>query len=110
MNYETSNDFELNKRLAELLGETISETQYNQNAVVVISDGYDTLDYCNSWADMGPVIKDLGIDIVSPDSNGSKDLQCVKFYPNFQPDIHSFDPNQLRAAVIVAIQVLEGRE
>ena len=32
---------------------------------VVINEGFDTVDYCNNWGDMGPLIKGSRISIVS---------------------------------------------
>ena len=115
-------EFEINKRLAELLGVNwfLSPSNImNETGGLIFSDRFsfekcdvnsqEFPDYCNSWADMGPIIYDLGIDVFSPDSSGTKYWQCVKFYPSLQPDIHLLDENPLRAAALVAIEILESR-
>jgi len=107
-------DFEINKRLAELLGYKVFDlTLPHGKIVTVMRKTYQSdvckiplKDYCNSWDDMGPIIVDLEIEIRF---NQVHDVALAgkvtgrNYYP-YETDI-----NPLRAAALVAIKVLEAR-
>lgn len=103
MNFKTASDFELNKRLAELLGLKVLTEDPTPNKQLLVVAGYDwcgVIDYCNSWADMGPVIEDIWDDLV----------WCTDYEEVYWEEvIREYECSKLRAAVIVAIQVLEQR-
>jgi hypothetical protein len=63
MNYENMSDFEINKAVAEKCGLKVPESQYPelQDDVLIINDKMEiefssSVNYCNSWEDMGPII------------------------------------------------------
>jgi hypothetical protein len=101
MNYKTASDFELNKRLAELLGyKIVSDTPVN--CVGVRCNDSVTKAYCNSLAAMEPVIESLWEDLMRTDDTGSDSI--------WNSTVSRMECSLLRAAVIVAIQVLEKKE
>lgn len=122
MDLKTATNFELNKRLSELMGYVVwNLTLPSGKIITVMRKTYESdvckiplKDYCNSWADMGPVIEELDIslirDVQSDNSWMAVPSICFKF-GGFDSmfDIHHHDTNPLRAAVIVAIQVLGQR-
>jgi len=61
--YEDMSDFEVNKRLARLSGETVCDAQPASMRIklsdVLVKTGNRTraVDYCNRWADIGPLIE-----------------------------------------------------
>ena len=103
-------DFEINKRLAELLGEfedpKDSPTEVIGDKLCFCNDsGYIIdchKDYCDSWADMGEIIVELGISLI-------KDEFSEKWLAVMSHNKQSTNENPLRAAALVAIKVLEDR-
>jgi hypothetical protein len=61
----------------------------------------DLIDYCNSWADMGPLIESTGITI-GPCTSGGKMAAC---YRGGFDDITAFSGRTLRAAAEVYLMV-----
>lgn len=100
-------EFEINKRLAELLGWKISENQREDYSIVNVQGVYGIhaeVDYCNSWADMGQIIERNQISIYSFITYWRCSSLLVKdlgFYVDSE--------NPLKAAALVAIKILESR-
>lgn len=102
MSWYGVSDFDINKAVAECEGLFVALKQYPQNDVVVLNeDGADTKDYCNSWADIGPIISQerIGLNFIFDEweaHNGEIDqggtIICSIWYPHKNP---------LRAAAIV---------
>jgi hypothetical protein len=111
MDYSKLSDFEINKRLAELLGLIIAKEQYEQDDVLVLINGCEieyssSVNYCNSWEDMGPIIEREKISI-SYRSRGKKDLPPQA--KRFGSDDHNIaDKNPLRAAAIVYLMIRDN--
>jgi hypothetical protein len=62
--------FEINKAVAEKLGEnTYTNTFPNGSSEEVTFEILNPTDYCNSWADAGPVIEKYQISLI-------KDISC----------------------------------
>lgn len=62
---------QLNKLIAKHIGWTVRDGQYDQDEVCVINDyGHETtVDYCNSWADMGVIIESIWSELFDMSSN-----------------------------------------
>lgn len=109
MDYTNATDQELNIKLAVLLGVhwmMKPNTDQNPTDTWVYGDtgGYHEMvelpDYCNSWADMGPVIYDSGISITQVEE---KCAEWIVFL--FWSDLEITDKNPLRAAAIVYLMM-----
>lgn len=90
-NYSEMSDFEINKEVAIATGLDLSGvTQENYWM-------YNMKDYCNSWADAGPIIEKFRITIDSDTDVwfASDDKHCHTHY------------NPLRAAMIVFLMMMK---
>ncbi|AUR95680.1 NinX [Vibrio phage 1.210.O._10N.222.52.C2] len=115
MNYEAMSDFEINKAVYEALelspsdSDLLFERIFNEFKSIPelklafhgASDSYYTKDYCNNWADMGPIIveNDIGIE---PNHIASR-----KIWVAFNGQIAADSGNPLRAAAIVYLKMQE---
>jgi len=114
---ESKSDFEINELTAIKLGLNISKEQWmhlgdrDENLVIIdtskdssdiINRTFDTVDYCNNWADMGPLLLEELIE-TAPLCNGNKWKAVVVKYDKRGNAIHyiSKHKNPLRAAAIV---------
>ncbi|QPW26454.1 DUF2591 family protein [Edwardsiella ictaluri] len=62
-------------------------------------------DFCNSWADMGPLIEENGI-VVAPYRSATPEAWSTAFGINAK--FHAEDDNPLRAAAIVYLMMKEA--
>jgi hypothetical protein len=99
---EEMSDFEINKLLAkkDLVG-ILNLDRATKNAVeIIFANGQISIkDYCNSWADMGPIAHKNNISIMSPRVSNL-------FKNHWEVEAKGVQPNQvhinpLRAAAIV---------
>lgn len=103
MSWDKASDFEVNKAVAKVEGADWSGiTEQNKGM-------YNGLkNYCNSWADMGPVIFGSGISIIKwPDENDGYEASVVSYYGHgsIYFDIFYWHQNPLRAAAIVYLEM-----
>jgi hypothetical protein len=117
MNYENMSDFEINKAVAEKLGlhwHCKPLSHMNKSISWFYSDNYaqcdtarfvaiDLPDYCNSWADMGPIITASKIDLRWNQTNEDLCQAGTLSGRNYTP--YSRHTNPLRAAAIVYLMM-----
>lgn len=93
MDYESLSDFEINKLVAIKSG----KIKRSKTDKYFLNYGPD---YCNSWADMGPIIERENISLLSPES-------CIPSWDATHKGILHVDKNPLRAAAIVYLMMGE---
>ena len=107
MSYDEMSDFEINLAVAKKLGLVVSTESHGHNAVEARGDdGYHawfTIDYCNNWADIGPIIVDNRITI-APYQDESQGWFATTDTSFFVDDI-----NPLRAAAICFLMMQESK-
>lgn len=109
MNYEQISDSEINKAVAKCEGIDVARCGLGGSRLVTTSkrDFMRYIDYCNSWADMGPLIKNVGISLIEY----SDDLWIAVLHNTFSAkncldsrisfDYTATHESPLRAATIV---------
>lgn len=108
-------DFEV---LCAIHGQQLKQWTLSANSECLYHCGPTGGDYCevklithhNSWARMGPLISDSGVDLISPESNGTEDWQAKKFHWDKAEDVAAFHKNPLRAAAIVYILIKQEED
>lgn len=113
MNYSWMSDFEINKLVAEALGEEVTGNHHS-SVICKDKDNPDTgwlRDYCNSWADMGPLINEYGIGVwTHPDFDGKWSARFnIKRGVSVVYDVTQ-DKNPLRAAAICFLMMKESED
>lgn len=111
MNYIEMSDFEINKAVAIACGYAEENCEFGwqgkPDVGVEWSDetGYPTksFNYCNSWADAGPIIGGARIAIMP--SEMKSELQWISTSGRGQYQYH---PNPLRAAMIVFLKMRDA--
>lgn len=108
MNYSEMSDFEINCEVLTVIEPDVAHMQLSADQKSFYHCGYDgngfyetvIPDYCNSWADGGPIIEGRGITIAKSVMSGwhSYDFSCVKKFSDEKP---------LRAAMIVFLMMQE---
>ena len=98
MNYSEMSDFGINKAVGEALGRDLSGINDFNYSV------YNITDYCNSWADAGPMIEQNSISLsfgiwVHPSLSGLTMASAGKYSASSE--------NPLRAAMIVFLMMRE---
>jgi len=118
MNYSEMTDFEINKAVGEILLEGKwackpgcagnQSDSWNYGSVDTFVTPYPALpDYCNSWADAGPIILANKITISAPmEYDQPADWLA---YPASDSDICVSHPNPLRAAMTAFLVVQESK-
>lgn len=113
MNYSDCSDFEINRRVAELLGkfEYVSDCNHNGGSAVLCYSlrACDEYDYCNNPSDAWSIIAENKIDIELP----HEEVNQIGFASNhFEGVVHEIMPNDnpLRAACIVYLMMQEGKQ
>jgi hypothetical protein len=123
MSYENMSDFEINKAVAEKCGLKVTESQYPelQDDVLIINDKMEiefssSVNYCNSWEDMGPIILDNDISVIRDMSTNDVWLAIPKgwfstngFESSIGNDLSCIHTNPLRAAAIVYLMIGEEK-
>jgi hypothetical protein len=124
MDYSKLSDFEINKAVSEKLGlhwHCKPLSHMNKTMSWLYSDNYaqcdtarfvaiDLPDYCNSWADMGAIILNYGICLMSPIHKSTNDKWEASWNEsggrwNGGGDIRFRHKNPLRAAAIVYLMM-----
>lgn len=113
--WNDKSDFEVNKRLTELLGMKIISRPMNQSMNDLFDDAEEDdvfgcigdlcwkFNYCNYWSDIGPLIESYQIDVGFIDGFGW--TACQKGQQE-----ESVYNNPKRAAAICIIQLLESQQ
>ncbi|MCW5001041.1 DUF2591 family protein [Enterobacter roggenkampii] len=113
MDYSQLSDFEINKRIAVVLGHSIDEEKYGNASVGAFhSDGvvYKSHDYCNNPADAWPIIESNGITIINDKNCFPRATNDSYAFINEQYDecLHALAGNPLRAAMIVFLMMQDA--
>lgn len=111
MNYETASVFEINKAVAEALGNTVNKvTMSGGGCCYLLNDGITILpDYCNNPADAWPVIRSTPIDLACDDTFDPEYFDEESMWCAHNPKgNHWHHVNPLRAAMIVFLQMQES--
>lgn len=120
MNYESMSDLEINK-LVKSKVKGIKDREFAEwsnaqgiNPVnLICSENIYSIqvpDYCNSWADMGPIIQEHGIDITWPEKELNAEGNVYKYMDNESISLDVSDSKDvLRAAAIVFLMSQEGK-
>ena len=112
--FEGMSDFEINKLVAQARGLKVAAEDTpavgGSGAAVCVYDHFK-VDYCNSWADMGPIVKKHNISI-SPMLVMTSPVGAYEYTGEWSADIYSVDDvsldrNPLRAAAIIYLESLE---
>lgn len=96
-------DFDINLAVAKVLGFVVSKESHGHSDVEARGDdGYHawfTIDYCNNWADMGPIIDEKRINLNAYDApeQGWTATSDTSFFVD--------SDNPLRAAAIVYLMM-----
>ena len=120
MNWDEASDFEVNKRLAELLGLKIFNDQFaslklKAGSVLVFDKnkkyGTKEINYCNNWQDIGPMIESKFIK-VEPlcDTDPSEERWYSSTAVDTSKTVSYWHANPKRAAAICAIKLLESEK
>ena len=103
------NDLELNKALAEKLGLQNIKPYYTLMESSILDINGKAVDYCNNWADTGPLIEKYKIELeydISNDSWGA--FHCVEVDADYQfAKSHCWADTPLRAVCLCLLEVLE---
>lgn len=107
--YSKMSDFGINKRVLEIKS-GLKALNYAHNAdkrsagVVDINDNYHWFDFCNSWADAGPIIEKNQISLDAIYEGGPRWLS----FAGEDSEFRQTDKNPLRTAMIVFLMMQEG--
>ncbi len=114
INYETASDFEVNKKLANLMNVKWScSPSASPNGQWLFTNKYKEIegestplpDYCNNWSDIGPLIESYLIELEYLDGFG----WTASAAPNQDCASSCYD-NPKRAAAICIIKLLESKQ
>lgn len=114
--WSNKSDFEINKAVAVANGYEISnyfggDSCWIKSKTEGLEDCLTLLpDYCNSWADMGPIIEREKISIIFDNLTGVEactNFSVCRFSYGYQSKIWDDSPNPLRAAAIVYLESKE---
>lgn len=119
MNYAKMSDFEINRKVlaitsgAKPLG--YAHDADKRSAGIVKSNEYRWYDYCNSWADAGPIIQKESICLEKDTDRCCDDCMEVFERDTWQAshcteNIWYNDKNPLRAAMIVFLMMQENKD
>ncbi|WP_241569173.1 phage protein NinX family protein [Rosenbergiella collisarenosi] len=117
MNYQDMSDFEINKAVAIAIGYSpeMCEQGWEGSSKVGVEweneSGYPSrwFDYCNSWADTGPILEESGITIIM--DHPSMPLatnNCVGWYSDEEKPLHHANENPRRAGLVVFLMMKGG--
>ena len=123
MNYEEMSDFEINKSVAKIQCGGQSGIKWLPQKKILPEFDYDSMDdacylispmgheqsadYCNSWADAGPIIEANGISMIAP-SDCVTDWQARPSQGNYTSG--DYDKNPRRAAMICFLKMQEAKQ
>ncbi|NQE76653.1 phage protein NinX family protein [Pantoea ananatis] len=114
MNYSEMSDFEINKRVLEIKS-GIRPIGYAHHAdkrsaaIVDVNNNYHWYDFCNSWADAGPIIQKNNISILIDDTTQKWSSASVQDFTNVSAyKFGNCHENPLRAAMIVFLMMRDA--
>lgn len=107
-NYSEMSDFEINCEVLAFIEPDVAHMQISSDQKSFYHCGYDgngfyetTIpEYCNSWADAGPILQEYQISLIA---TGDKWKACAVC------DYYFKDNNPLRSAMIVFLMMKEGK-
>lgn len=109
-NYADMTDTEINFAVARIVSTDGVVERNDLGNVVLIHDyhngiclGWKSVDYCNNWADSGPVIFENKVTIFSPNDTHDDSLWMAEL-----GEFHFFNVNPLRAAMIVFLMMKDN--
>lgn len=118
MNYEEMSDFEINVEVAKASGLDVQyQSMRNDGRVLVVvkidcgvEHYYRVPDYCNNWADAGPVI--INNCIALTPCMGKNNGDATGYFAHKNPTEIEFDENSkaLRAAMIVFLMMKDAEK
>ncbi len=108
MNHDTATDFEINKQVAKELGHEfcVSHHPKSENAIIILSQRPDPVDYCNNPADSWPIIAGNGINFIFQKDALSNVVGSVCRLSSFWGE----SSNPLRAAMIVFLKMKDAEK
>lgn len=109
MNYDGMTDFEINLRVAEILGYDTTGVQHFGNAglsLVRTTEGF--VDYCGNWKEAGPLI--LSEKLWLRELYGTWQVRGFPKQPHSHNQVEWSDANPLRAVAIVFLMMQEGKD
>ena len=110
---EAMSNFEINAHLCIELGMKPLEKQENTDCAVVMdlrsSSGYCKYDYCGSAGDMWPLLKPNGISLIDIEGDTLACSGCEYGVGEFLWVNDVWHENQLRAAAIVYILIMQEK-
>lgn len=109
MNYAQMSDFEINSAVAAAKGyDTNVKQHFGEAGLSSVKTTEGTLDFCNSWADAGPIIQGNYLSIECDDMFDVP--MSSSYWKAHNPKgNHYTDENPLRAAMIVFLMMQEGK-
>lgn len=118
MNYADMSDFEINKAVGEIALEgkwackpghsgNESDLWYYGSVDTFVTPYCQLPDYCNSWADAGPII--MGNKICLSCYPHRNDWDAFTLSDKGYAEETTYDENPLRAAMIVFLMMQEGK-
>lgn len=109
MNFDEMSDCNINKKLSGLLGVNVLAVAQDG---LIVDDRSASVDYCNSWADMGPLIAKYKISLIEFGGSWEAEIETSAPIGKFDTDeicsITVVNKNPLRAAAICLIKKLEA--
>ncbi len=115
MNFEEMSDFEINKAAGVALGISVPKidgTYVKRHGDQIIANwgrGFEAIfqDYCNNWADAGPIIEEYGICLEPYENHWCAQIWSEK-NSEYVSDCNHQNPK--RAAMIVFLMMKEAEQ
>ena len=109
MNYEEMSDFEIKCDVAnKKIYRNMTDDQINHAVSDVLRIPHGD-DWCNSWADSGPIIQENEISIVFVRINRHEFTWAASLWGSKWKDVGCKNKNPLRAAMIVFLMMQENK-
>lgn len=111
MNYTKMTDFEINFEVAKAQGyDTQVAQHFGLNGLSTVRTTEKHVDFCNSWADAGPIIEDSKLCLVYEDSKQFWSACFFDFDNKYKNKVGTTDKNPLRAAMVVFLMMQEKND
>ena len=109
MDYSKMSDFEINCAVAKAMGASTTESSVANERTVFfeIDDALMHKDFCNSWADAGPIIEKHNISLLCSTMRSQKVWEAMT--PNGEEHCWA-ETNPLRAAMIAYLMMHDKGE
>lgn len=116
--YSQLHDAQINMMVCKVLGLGLSSyarIMKCDDATVLLDDNKTLVDYCNNWADVGPIVVKNGISLINHWDSEDEDLEATIWSATTNVDktwcdsrskgFDSTHKNPLRAAMIVFLEM-----